>query len=109
MWPQSNRLGCATSGADAQAAECPPECRSADQESRIEAAYAIDPEIFDRLYEDWSALLEFQRTRGVLRLTPAAGATLAARADPRSHPPDPPRDVTCSPACRWMLGDGVAG
>src|SRR5690606_890063 len=26
------------------------------------------PELFDRLYEDWSALERFQRTRGVLRL-----------------------------------------
>ena len=35
---------------------------------RIRAAYPIHPELFDRLYEDWSTLARFQRTRGVLRL-----------------------------------------
>ena len=28
----------------------------------------IHPEVFDRLYNDWSTLVKFQRTRGVLRL-----------------------------------------
>src|ERR1017187_2697261 len=36
--------------------------------TRIRAAYPIHPELFDRLYEDWSTLEKFQRTRGVLRL-----------------------------------------
>ncbi len=31
-------------------------------------AYPIHPEVFDRLYEDWSTLDNFQRTRGVLKL-----------------------------------------
>jgi predicted AAA+ superfamily ATPase len=35
---------------------------------RIEASYPIHPELLDRLYEDWSTLDRFQRTRGVLRL-----------------------------------------
>ena len=48
--------------------EFPPECRDADYEKRIKAAYPIHPEIFDRLYTDWSTLVTFQRTRGVLRL-----------------------------------------
>src|SRR3984957_18340551 len=48
--------------------EFPPECREADYEKRLRAAYPIHPEIFDRLYTDWSTLLKFQRTRGVLRL-----------------------------------------
>ena len=52
----------------AQQAEFPPECRVADYEKRIKAAYPIHPEIFDRLYTDWSTLVKFQRTRGVLRL-----------------------------------------
>lgn len=51
-----------------QAAEFPPECRDADYEKRLKAAYPIHPEIFDRLYTDWSTLVKFQRTRGVLRL-----------------------------------------
>src|SRR4051812_13417083 len=55
----------------AQAAEFPPECRSADYEKRMQAAYPIHPEVFDRLYSDWSTLVKFQRTRGVLRLMAA--------------------------------------
>ena len=51
--------------------EFPPECRDADYEKRIKAAYPIHPEIFDRLYTDWSTLVKFQRTRGVLRLMAA--------------------------------------
>jgi predicted AAA+ superfamily ATPase len=51
-----------------QAAEFPPECKGSDYEKRIQAAYPIHPEIFDRLYTDWSTLVKFQRTRGVLRL-----------------------------------------
>jgi len=51
--------------------EFPPECREADYEKRMKAAYPIHPELFDRLYEDWSTLVKFQRTRGVLRLMAA--------------------------------------
>ncbi|MCY4111463.1 MAG: DUF499 domain-containing protein, partial [Chloroflexi bacterium] len=35
---------------------------------RLKACYPIHPEIFDRLYEDWSSIQRFQRTRGVLRM-----------------------------------------
>ena len=35
---------------------------------RLVRAYPIHPEVFDRLYEDWSTLDNFQRTRGVLKL-----------------------------------------
>lgn len=35
---------------------------------RIRRCYPVHPEMFDRLYEDWSTLDRFQRTRGVLRL-----------------------------------------
>jgi hypothetical protein len=51
-----------------QHAEFPPECRDSDYEKRLKAAYPIHPEVFDRLYTDWSTLVKFQRTRGVLRL-----------------------------------------
>jgi predicted AAA+ superfamily ATPase len=51
-----------------QANEFPNECREAEYKRRLEAAYPIHPELFDRLYEDWSTLDRFQRTRGVLRL-----------------------------------------
>lgn len=54
-----------------QHAEFPPDCRDAGYEQRIKAAYPIHPEIFDRLYTDWSTLVKFQRTRGVLRLMAA--------------------------------------
>ena len=36
--------------------EFPPECRDADYERRLQAAYPIHPEVFDRLYSDWSTL-----------------------------------------------------
>lgn len=51
--------------------EFPPECREADYERKLKAAYPIHPEVFDRLYQDWSGLVKFQRTRGVLRLMAA--------------------------------------
>ena len=55
----------------AQRGEFPSECQRPDYERRIQAAYPIHPEIFDRLYSDWSTLAKFQRTRGVLRLMAA--------------------------------------
>ncbi|MGJ5036711.1 ATP-binding protein [Bradyrhizobium sp. HKCCYLRH3059] len=35
---------------------------------RLLRAYPIHPEVFDRLYEDWTTVDGFQRTRGVLKL-----------------------------------------
>ena len=64
-----------------QAQEFPPECHEADYEKRIKAAYPIHPEVFDRLYTDWSTLLKFQRTRGVLRLMAAVIHSLWERGD----------------------------
>jgi predicted AAA+ superfamily ATPase len=64
-----------------QHAEFPPECRDADYEKRIKAAYPIHPEIFDRLYNDWSTLVKFQRTRGVLRLMAAVIHSLWEKGD----------------------------
>ena len=64
-----------------QQAEFPPECRDADYEKRIKAAYPVHPEIFDRLYTDWSTLLKFQRTRGVLRLMAAVIHSLWEKGD----------------------------
>ena len=65
----------------AQSAEFPPECRGGDYEKRIQAAYPIHPEIFDRLYTDWSTLVKFQRTRGVLRLMAAVIHSLWEKGD----------------------------
>lgn len=45
----------------------PVEAQEARYEERIAHSYPIHPEIFDRLYEDWSTLDKFQRTRGVLQ------------------------------------------
>jgi predicted AAA+ superfamily ATPase len=64
-----------------QQAELPPECRTADYEKRIRAAYPIHPEVFDRLYNDWSTLVKFQRTRGVLRLMAAVIHSLWEKGD----------------------------
>ena len=64
-----------------QRVEFPSECRTADYERRIQTAYPIHPEIFDRLYTDWSALAKFQRTRGVLRLMAAVIHSLWERGD----------------------------
>ncbi|MBU0494043.1 MAG: AAA+ family ATPase, partial [Chloroflexi bacterium] len=47
----------------------------------MRAAYPIHPELFDRLYQDWSTLERFQRTRGVLRLMAAVIHQLWARGD----------------------------
>lgn len=46
----------------------PRETRDNSYEQRIKQTYPVHPELFDRLYEDWSSLERFQRTRGVLRL-----------------------------------------
>ncbi|MGC9351036.1 MAG: ATP-binding protein [Sulfurovum sp.] len=46
----------------------PPETQESRYYDRLVAAYPIHPELFDRLYEDWGSLENFQRTRGVLKL-----------------------------------------
>jgi predicted AAA+ superfamily ATPase len=64
-----------------QASEFPGECRDGDYEQRLKAAYPIHPEVFDRLYTDWSSLIKFQRTRGVLRLMAAVIHSLWRKED----------------------------
>ncbi len=64
-----------------QPKEFPSECREAGYERRIKAAYPIHPELFDRLYSDWSSLERFQRTRGVLRLMAAVIHSLWEKED----------------------------
>ena len=49
----------------------PPEAKEVDYCKRMISCYPIHPEVFDRLYEDWATLANFQRTRGVLRLMAA--------------------------------------
>lgn len=45
----------------------PAETQSNEYFERLCHSYPIHPEVFDRLYEDWSTLEKFQRTRGVLQ------------------------------------------
>jgi len=52
----------------ANRADFPAQAREPGYRDLLTSAYPIHPELFDRLYEDWSTLDRFQRTRGVLRL-----------------------------------------
>lgn len=57
--------------ADAYVAEgvkLPSETQERRYLDRLLQAYPIHPEVFDRLYEDWTTIDGFQRTRGVLKL-----------------------------------------
>jgi predicted AAA+ superfamily ATPase len=49
----------------------PVEAKELEYKDRMISCYPIHPEVFDRLYKDWSTLERFQRTRGVLRLMAA--------------------------------------
>ena len=64
-----------------KAGEFPSDCRESGYEDRIRTAYPIHPEVFDRLYTDWSTLVRFQRTRGVLRLMAAVIHSLWEKGD----------------------------
>jgi predicted AAA+ superfamily ATPase len=80
-----------------QSQEFPTECRESDYRRRMTACYPIHPELFDRLYNEWSSLERFQRTRGVLRLMASVIHSLWERNDaglmilPASVPIDDPR------------------
>ena len=64
-----------------QSSEFPSQCKEPDYRRRMQAAYPIHPELFDRLFGDWSELERFQRTRGVLRLMAKVIHTLWIRDD----------------------------
>jgi predicted AAA+ superfamily ATPase len=51
-----------------EGAKLPGETQESRYYDRLVQAYPIHPEVFDRLYEDWSTIQGFQRTRGVLKL-----------------------------------------
>lgn len=53
---------------NANPSDFPAQARELEYRKRMEACYPIHPEVFDRLYEDWATLENFQRTRGALRL-----------------------------------------
>ena len=63
------------------AGDYPPESRETRYLERLRQCYPIHPEIFDRLYEDWSSYHQFQRTRGVLRTMAHAISWLCADDD----------------------------
>lgn len=67
-----------------------------DYETRIRASYPLHPELLDRLYEDWSTLERFQRTRGVLKLVSSIVHELWASGDtsPLILPGNVPLDAT---------------
>lgn len=76
--------------------EFPEEAAQSGYERRMQRAYPVHPELFDRLYNDWASLEGFQRTRGVLRLMSAVIHQLWEREDknllilPASVPVDAP-------------------
>jgi hypothetical protein len=61
--------------------EFPLEAVEGSYRHRLTAAYPIHPELFDQLFENWSTLEKFQRTRGVLRLMAVVIHELWARDD----------------------------
>ncbi|MFD2839079.1 DUF499 domain-containing protein [Populibacterium corticicola] len=65
-------------------------------EMRIRSSYPLHPELLDRLYEDWSTLERFQRTRGVLKLVSSIVHELWASNDssPLILPGNVPLDAT---------------
>lgn len=64
-----------------QQADFPSGVSEGEYRRRMELSYPIHPELFDRLFGDWSTLDKFQRTRGVLRLMALAISQLWQRGD----------------------------
>lgn len=85
----------------------PPEAREANYLKRLEACYPFHPELFDRLYTEWTTLEKFQRTRGVLRLLASVVRRLWANGDesPLIMPGDLPLDA---PEIREELGRSLS-
>ena len=59
----------------------PPHAREQRYLERMKQCYPIHPEIFDRLYEGWSSIPRFQRTRAVLRILANCVSRLYSRGD----------------------------
>lgn len=91
-----------------QPQEFPSVCREQEYKRRLENSYPIHPELFDLLYEDWSSMDKFQRTRGVLRIMASVIHVLWERQDnsllimPSSIPLD---DLTVQPLLTYYLED----
>ena len=52
----------------AEGAKVPQETQEARYFDRMVQSYPIHPEVFTQLYEEWTTIDDFQRTRGVLKL-----------------------------------------
>ena len=48
--------------------EYPTHASAPEYVERIKSCYPIHPELFNRLFDDWAGIANFQKTRGVLRL-----------------------------------------
>ena len=62
--------------------EYPSNISNQDYLKRMKDCYPIHPEIFDRLFEDWSVIPGFQRTRSVLRIMATCISRLYQEQDP---------------------------
>ncbi len=62
----------------------PKEFRDERYREKIERAYPFHPELIDVLYEKWGALVQFQRTRGVLRFLALVVSDLYRKNDPNA-------------------------
>ena len=81
----------------AEGAKLPSETQEARYFDRLMQAYPIHPEVFDRLYEDWTTIDGFQRTRGVLKLM--AKVIYRLWKDRQQGPDDPARQpAACTTA-----------
>ena len=72
----------------------PPEASEQRYLERMQECYPLHPEIFDRLYSDWSSIPRFQRTRAVLRMLAACISRLYISGD--SAPLIMPANLTFS-------------
>jgi len=64
-----------------QTSDFPSSLGEAEYRRLMESSYPVHPELFNRLFVEWSALDRFQRTRGVLRLMAITIAELWQRGD----------------------------
>ena len=64
-----------------QANDFPSGVGEADYRKLMERSYPVHPELFNRLFKEWSALEKFQRTRGALRLMAVAISNLWQKGD----------------------------
>ena len=65
-----------------QRSDFPAECTEIAHEARVKAAYPIHPEVFDRLYQDWSAIDRDTPHLGTLHATRRVARTIFVGATP---------------------------